>query len=160
MMYVVEELRHLDEKPDDMDDWRIFQYDDETSPYYRNDTILAESDWDEPDNYIVCFTFDGGSAYMEDRLRQAFKPLFFTHCFCFGTILMTLVIAAFQRSSYIHNLPRMFTVPLYQASLFRAYYEVCRVEELATERRCTGISFAHRRAWLYIEISAFIINIA
>ena len=43
--------------------------------------------------------------------------------------------------------------------IFKAYHEISKMEILAKEARCTGYSFAHRRAWLYFEVGAFLINI-
>lgn len=96
---------------------------------------------------------------MEDHVEQASSKMIGVHIFCFFALLISKAIAAYTKKTFIHNLLIMATVPAYQFGVFKTYYEVTLQERLATELECTGIPWSQRRAWLYIEISAFAVNI-
>lgn len=96
---------------------------------------------------------------MVDHLRHALDKLVIMHFFCFTAKLIQKFMYGYNKNSYIHNLIMMCTVPAYQFVIFKAYYEIVLVEKLALQLRCTGFSFVKRRAWIYIEICAFAVNI-
>lgn len=53
----------------------------------------------------------------------------------------------------------MATVPLYQITILETFYECSIAEEIAAAKDCSGISFALKRAWCYIEVIGFWVNI-
>lgn len=146
LMEIVEPLDYYETEPIDIS--------------YSNPNNATQSDWQGEGYYIRCFTVDNGVAYFEDRLKNALGPLIYMHFYCATAQLLTQILAACTRSSYFHNFLRMASVPVYQFALFKAYYEVVKLEEYALARSCTGITFAQRRAWIYIELGAFIVNLS
>ena len=68
-------------------------------------------------------------------------------------------ISSKNKKVYIHNLLMVATLPYYQLVIFNAYYNCCQHEAIAAQFNCSQITFALRRAWLYVELGAFLVNI-
>lgn len=66
---------------------------------------------------------------------------------------------AYNKKSFNHNILNMITVPVYQLSILQAFYEVSRTEDIAALVGCSGLTFAQRRAWCYVEVIGFFVNI-
>lgn len=97
--------------------------------------------------------------YMSDYLADAQIRFIIMHFFCAVAIIISKIVSAQNRNSYIQNFLMMITVPLYQVSIFKAFYDVTMTDNLGQELQCTGISFSLRRSWVQLEICAFVVNI-
>lgn len=72
---------------------------------------------------------------------------------------MAEILASTNKKSYTHNLLSMATVPFYQIAILQAFNEVSKAENIAAEAKCSGLTFALRRAWCYVEVIGFWVNI-
>jgi RNA recognition motif-containing protein len=68
-------------------------------------------------------------------------------------------MAAYNKKSFTHNILNMLTVPVYQLSILQAFYAVSKTEDIAASVNCSGLTFAQRRAWCYVEVIGFFVNI-
>ena len=50
------------------------------------------------------------------------------------------------------------TVPAYQIVILIAYSKICQIEDFAKLSKCTGMDFKLKRAWLYVEVMGFFVN--
>ena len=78
---------------------------------------------------------------------------------CAAAILISRWITSNNKKSFFHNLILVITIPFYQCAIFQAYHEICSVEREFAALNCSGLTIAQRRAWVYIEICAFMVNI-
>ena len=68
-------------------------------------------------------------------------------------------MAAYNKKSFTHNILNMLTVPVYQLAILQAFYAVSKTEDIAASVNCAGLTFAQRRAWCYVEVIGFFVNI-
>lgn len=68
-------------------------------------------------------------------------------------------MAAYNKKSFTHNILNMLTVPVYQLAILQAFYAVSKTEDIAASVNCSGLTFAQRRAWCYVEVIGFFVNI-
>lgn len=64
-----------------------------------------------------------------------------------------------DKKSFLHNILNMVTVPVYQLAILQAFYSVSKTEDIAASVNCSGLTFAQRRAWCYVEVVGFAVNI-
>jgi hypothetical protein len=81
------------------------------------------------------------------------------HFICFVLGLVTQWIQINFKQSYMHNFITIGMVPYYQITIMQAFYSVSRVENVAAEAKCSGMYFARTRAWCYIEVIGFFVNL-
>ena len=81
------------------------------------------------------------------------------HFACCIVIALAQCIPARTKKVYIHNLLMVATLPIYQLTIFEAYYECCQHEAIAAQFNCSQITFSLRKAWIYVELGAFLVNI-
>jgi len=81
------------------------------------------------------------------------------HLVCCIIIAFAQYVSAKTKKVYVHNLLMVCSLPIYQLAIYKAYYEICQHEAIAAEFNCSQITFAFRRAWIYIELGAFLVNI-
>lgn len=80
------------------------------------------------------------------------------HGACFLIQLIVLIWSQNDKSCHFHNILTVLTIPLYQLTILQGYYQIGKVEELAHLVGCSGTDFKIRRAWLYIEVCGFFVN--
>lgn len=81
------------------------------------------------------------------------------HFYCAFAILVSKWSVATRRNAYMHNFFMMLSVPFYQGSIFLGYFALNRQDSLSYRVNCAGIKFSFRRVWVFLEISAFVVNI-
>lgn len=50
------------------------------------------------------------------------------------------------------------TIPVYILGVLQGYNQLINGENVTKRNKCTGVSYARKRAWIYIEIIAFVVN--
>ena len=96
---------------------------------------------------------------MVDHTYDTLTQLSVMHCVFFILMLLIKLCKSFNKNSYLPNIVLVPIVPMYAFVIFQAYYKICKLERIAVREDCNGLTFILKRAWIYIEISAFMINI-
>ena len=99
--------------------------------------------------YLECFDLDNGEVvFMSDRLRLAYISLVYMHVICLIITLIQMVMTSVNKNTVFHHMLTLPTVPFYQFAIFKAHYEVSRLESVAAASNCVGYKFMQRRAWI------------
>jgi hypothetical protein len=75
-------------------------------------------------------------------------------------VISNRLAPVFKKNGYFSSVIMMLTVPYYNYVIYNAHFDIKMQEQLGNELGCTGISFQTRRAWIYFEMCAFLVNIA
>lgn len=81
--------------------------------------------------FAICVTIKHENLKeVPNHLGHAMKPLQFMHLACFILQGISEAMQKYSRRIHFSNVLQMITVPIYQASILQAYFEIVKQEDL------------------------------